>query len=219
MAVWNTLPWKRNQNLVKKNLRLSRTLVNVLRAVLYTSQYQYDSAIIKSFVNSTETTVKAQRQTAFLRLTSSGVDFHESSKFEVGCEKPSCRASRQSLSNIITLHLFSKKLTCTDLKHQPPIFFYKVFFSFYLSVHIVEEDNETEWTSCHGLSWDEGVLEGGLSLGLHHSVQRQSCELQKKHIIKTQIWNCDTVSVAAINQVNGRNIGGFYTMYISLLTI
>lgn len=185
MAVWNTLPWKRNQNLVKKYLRLSRILVNVLRAVFYTSQCQYDSAFIKSFVNRPETTVKAQRQTAFLRLTSSGVDFHESLKFEVGCEKPSCRASRQSPSNIITLHLFSKKFTCTDLKHQPPIFFYEVFFSLYLRVHIVKEDNETEWTSCHGLSWDEGVLKGGLSLGLHHGVQRQSCELQKKHRYET----------------------------------
>lgn len=50
---------------------------------------------------------------------------------------------------------------------------------FYLIVKIVEEDNEAKWTTCHGLSWDEGVLEGGLSLGLHYSVQRQSCELHK----------------------------------------
>lgn len=67
-------------------------------------------------------------------------------------------------------------------------------FFFYLSVNVVEEDNETEWTTCHGLSWDEGVLEGGLSLGLHHSVQRQSCELHKTDIVKnTQLHNYDTV--------------------------
>lgn len=65
----------------------------------------------------------------------------------------------------------------------------------YLGVKIVEEDNETEWTTCHGLSRDEGVLEGGLSLGLHHSVQRQSCELHKTHIIETPGWkNCDMVN-------------------------
>lgn len=58
--------------------------------------------------------------------------------------------------------------------------------SFYLSVKIVEEDNETKWTTCHGLSWDEGVLEGGLSLWLDYSVQRQSCELHKTYIIKTR---------------------------------
>ena len=56
---------------------------------------------------------------------------------------------------------------------------------FYLAVKIVEEDNKTEWTTCHGLGWDEGILEGGLSLRLHHGAQRERCELHKTYIIKT----------------------------------
>lgn len=51
------------------------------------------------------------------------------------------------------------------------------FFA-YLRVEVTEEDDEAEGTSSHGLSWDEGVLEGGLSLGLDHRVQGQRCELQ-----------------------------------------
>lgn len=48
---------------------------------------------------------------------------------------------------------------------------------FYLGIKIVEEDDEAERATCHGLRRDEGVLEGGLSLRLHDGVQRQSCEL------------------------------------------
>lgn len=64
----------------------------------------------------------------------------------------------------------------TSTTKQPQNVFFVFFFN--LIVQVVEEDHKAEWTTSHGLSGDEGVLEGGLSLRLHHGVQGQSCELQ-----------------------------------------
>lgn len=89
----------------------------------------------------------------------------------VGGEKPSCGASPQSPSNIITLTLYLQKVN----QHQAQL----MENLSYLCVEIVEQDNEAERTPGHRLSWDEGVLEGGLSLRLDHSAQGQSCELHK----------------------------------------
>lgn len=50
----------------------------------------------------------------------------------------------------------------------------------YLAILVVEENDKTKGPSSHRLSWDKGVLKGGLLLGLHHSAERQGCELQNK---------------------------------------
>ena len=71
-------------------------------------------------------------------------------------------------------------------------------------IFVVDSDSEPKWSGAEGFVGDETILKGGLSLGLHNSVQRHCCELSTESTPSTVSW--PSISHAGVQQGGNRHM-------------